>query len=171
MSQKIFLRTVRYHLGAIADLLILCVSCHWGDLGTSNLPSGQQHVRHQPGHRQAASKPSSAANSWVIAEREFCTVINWLLEALTPVLAAPFCSWATGKTTCLWVSLPSPGSEGCVCSIIKIPQGFRFASSRSHHKMPPYGLLLHSYHPVEKRGEYVYINIPVHKRCWAMLNF
>lgn len=100
------LGAVRYHLGAIADLLISCVSCHLRELGTYNLSSGQQHVRCLPGHGQEASKPSSAANSWIIAEREFCTVINWLLEALTPVLSALFCSWAAGKTTCLRVSSP-----------------------------------------------------------------
>lgn len=152
------LGAIRYHLGAIADLLISCVSCHLRELGTYNLSSGQQHVRCLPGHGQEASKPSSAANSWIIAEREFCTVINWLLEALTPVLSALFCSWAAGKTTCLQVSLPTPGSEGHVCSIIKIPQGFGCVSSRSHHKMPAYQLLLHSYHPVEKKREYIYIH-------------
>lgn len=156
---KVFVGAIRYHLGDTAELFISCVSCHWRELSTYNPSSGQQHMR-CPGHRQEASKPSSAAHSWVIAEREFCAVNKWLLEALTPVLSAPFCSWAAGEITCLWISLPSRGSEECVCSIIKILQGFGFASSWGHHKMPAYWLLLHSCHPGEKRGEkkYIYIN-------------
>lgn len=88
------------------------------------------------------------------------TLLQWLTDCWKHWLQSClllFVLGLLGKPSCLWVSLPSQGSEGRVCSIIKIPQGFGFASSRSHLKIPAYQLLLHRYHPVEKRGKYLSI--------------